>query len=52
MADVMVILIISVIVASSVFYMVRAKKRGQACIGCPGASQCGRHCHCDKSKEM
>lgn len=46
MADVIVGLIILTIVALSVCYIVRAKKKGQACIGCPNASKCGKHCHC------
>ena len=42
--DVVVILILIAIVAGIVFYLVRAKKRGQTCIGCPYAKQCGGKC--------
>lgn len=46
MADVIVVLIILTIVTFSVCYIVRAKKKGHVCIGCPNASKCGKHCHC------
>lgn len=46
MANVIVVLIILTIITCSVCYIVRAKKKGQACIGCPNASKCGKHCHC------
>ncbi len=42
--DVIVILILLAIAAGIVFYLVRAKKRGQTCIGCPYAKQCGGKC--------
>ncbi|MBE5880501.1 MAG: FeoB-associated Cys-rich membrane protein [Lachnospiraceae bacterium] len=36
----MVILIIAGIVFVALFYLYRAKKRGEKCIGCPYAKQC------------
>ena len=45
MADVLVILVILAIVASSICYIVKEKKKGHACIGCPNASKCQKHCH-------
>ena len=38
-------LILLCIVGGIVFYLYRAKKRGEVCIGCPYAKQCGGHCH-------
>ena len=32
------------IVGGAVFYIVRAKRRGEKCIGCPYARQCGGKC--------
>ncbi len=32
------------IVGGIVFYLFKSKKRGDACIGCPYAKQCGRKC--------
>ena len=50
MVDVIVTLIILAIVIPVICYIVRAKKKGQACIGCPSSSKCGKHCHCSESK--
>ena len=44
MADVIVAIVLLAIVALAVRYIVRAKKRGEGCIGCPNASGCGGHC--------
>ncbi|MBQ7778988.1 MAG: FeoB-associated Cys-rich membrane protein [Clostridia bacterium] len=44
MPDVIVILIILAIVTGIVWYLVRAKKRGETCVGCPYAKQCGGKC--------
>lgn len=51
MADVIVVLIILAILTFSICYIVKAKKKGQVCIGCPNASKCGKHCHCGEPKE-
>ena len=50
MANVIVGLIILTIVVLSVCYIVRAKKKGHVCIGCPNASKCGKHCRCGELK--
>ena len=47
--------ILLAIVAAVVVYLYRAKKRGETCIGCPYAKQCGSgscggHGHAGKSK--
>ena len=44
MTDAIVILILLGIVAAIVAYIVRAKKRGEKCIGCPHCKQCGGNC--------
>lgn len=44
MGNIIIIVIILCIVGGIVFYLVRAKKRGQHCIGCPYAKQCGSNC--------
>ena len=41
MKDAIVILILVAIAAAIIWYLVRAKKRGETCIGCPYAKQCG-----------
>ena len=43
--DYIAIAAIVLIVSAAVFYIVRAKKRGEKCVGCPYAKQCGGNCH-------
>lgn len=40
MIDILLILILLLIVSAIVFYLIREKKRGAACVGCPYAKQC------------
>jgi hypothetical protein len=49
--DYIAIAVIVLIVGAALFYIVRAKKHGQKCIGCPYAKHCNRNsCSCaDKS---
>ena len=42
--DIIVILIIALVVGCAGFYIIRAKRRGQKCIGCPYAKECGGCC--------
>ena len=44
MEDIIVILILAAVAAGIVLYLVRAKKRGERCIGCPYAKNCGGKC--------
>ncbi len=44
MIDLIVIAILLAITGGIVFYLYRAKKRGETCIGCPHAKQCGGKC--------
>ncbi len=43
--NLIIIAIVVAIIAGIVFYLYRAKKRGEACIGCPYAKQCGSKCN-------
>ena len=43
--DYIAIAAIVLIVGAAVFYIVRAKKRGEKCVGCPYAKQCGGKCN-------
>ena len=36
--------IIVCIIGAIVFYLYKAKKRGDKCVGCPYAKQCGGNC--------
>ena len=42
--NVLIIALLLAIVVGVVIYLIRAKKRGQTCIGCPYAKRCGG-CH-------
>jgi hypothetical protein len=42
--NVIVVLILLAIVTGIILHLVRAKKRGKICIGCPYAKQCGDSC--------
>ena len=45
MADIIVAIILIVVVSLALGYIIKAKKKGQGCIGCPNASKCGGNCH-------
>ena len=49
-ADIIVALVLAVIIGGAVFYIVKAKKSGQKCIGCPHSKTCGKggSCSCGK----
>lgn len=44
MENVIIVLILLAIVIGIIVYLVRAKRRGQTCIGCPYAKKCGGKC--------
>lgn len=56
MQDLLIIGVVAVIVGLAAAYVIRAKKRGQKCIGCPDSSCCssggkcegGCNCNCHK----
>lgn len=41
------LILIAVIVGSASAYLVKAKKSGKKCIGCPYASSCSKKCSCN-----
>lgn len=49
MKDLFIVLFLLVLAALIVFYLVRQKKNGAKCIGCPYAKNCKGAC--DKGKE-
>ncbi len=44
MENLIIIAVVLVIIAAVSLYLYKAKKRGQTCIGCPCAKQCGGGC--------
>ena len=45
MENIIIILIVLAIIGGIIFYLYKAKKRGETCIGCPYAKQCGGKCN-------
>ncbi len=39
--------IIALIIIGCVYYIIRAKRSGKKCIGCPYANKCGGGCGCN-----
>ena len=44
MIDIIAILIIALIVGGAAFYIIKAKKSGKKCIGCPDSATCSGQC--------
>lgn len=44
MENVIVVVILAVIIGAAVGYLVRAKRKGASCVGCPYAKQCSGKC--------
>ncbi len=47
MGDYIAIALILAVVGAASLYIIRAKKKGRKCIGCPYADKCGK-CSCGK----
>ena len=47
--DIIAIILIALIVGGASFYIIRAKRRGQKCVGCPYSKQCSGGCSCNNS---
>ena len=55
MGDIIPIIIIALIIGGAVFYIIKAKKSGRKCIGCPDSATCsknkdGKCCCCSHNK--
>ena len=58
MEDFIIIAVLLLVIGAAVIYIIRAKKRGVKCIGCPAAGNCagkcgeqagcGCGCHCEE----
>ena len=44
MADLIIVGIVLAIVGAAVTYIVKAKRRGVRCVGCPDGGTCGGNC--------
>lgn len=50
MENVIIVAILSAIIGGIVWYLLRAKKRGEKCVGCPYAKKCGGKCNSSNKK--
>ncbi len=50
MDNFIIIAVIAVIVGVALAYVIKAKKRGVKCIGCPYGEKCSGNCSCDCNK--
>ncbi len=41
MENIIIVLILLAIAVGIIWYLIRAKRKGEKCIGCPYAKQCG-----------
>ncbi len=46
LVDYIAIAAIVLIIGAAIFYIIRAKMRGDGCVGCPHSKQCGGKCSC------
>ena len=52
MKDVIIIAVVLAVVAAAAAYVIRAKKKGQKCIGCPYSKECAsKGCCCGTGKQ-
>ena len=58
LTDFIVIGIIALVIGGAVAYIIKAKKSGKKCIGCPDSSSCGKNgqgcsgcCSCGKEEK-
>ena len=40
MKDIYVIIILALVIGGAIFYIIKSKKKGVKCIGCPNGSNC------------
>ena len=54
MIDAVIILIVAAILTAAVWYVVKEKKKGRRCIGCPYAGECAKKnggCGCSTKED-
>ncbi len=48
--DIVISIILIVVLGGAAAYVIRAKKKGVKCVGCPYAKECGGKCSCPSQK--
>ena len=52
MANFLIVVILLIMVGAAIAYIVKEKKRGVKCIGCPAAGSCSHNCQgCGSNEE-
>lgn len=46
--DLLIVLVIAAIAGIAVWYVIKSKKSGKKCVGCPYAEECAKGCTCKK----
>lgn len=46
LTDFIIVLVIAVIIGAALWYIIRAKRSGKRCVGCPDGGACGKGCSC------
>lgn len=49
-ANIIIIAVLVVLVGLAIFYIVKEKKKGKKCIGCPYSGKASCHCKIDSRK--
>ena len=49
--DIIIIAVIAILIGGAIFYIIREKKKGKKCIGCPYAGSCGKE-NCEGNKKQ
>ena len=44
--EIIAFILVAVIIAAAVVYIVKAKRSGQKCVGCPYSKDCSGKCSC------
>jgi len=52
MTNAIIIAVVFAILCAAIRYIIKQKKRGTACIGCPSAGSCSGHCSCCSDKSL
>ena len=44
MDNLIIILLVAAVIGIAIFYIIRSKKKGAKCVGCPYAKECSSKC--------
>jgi len=50
-ADIVILMVLSVLVGAAIYRIYKAKKSGAACMGCSSKGSCTKNCGCEGSSD-